>query len=105
VTEVESRESGEGTRRGAIWESFLVHLEFAFTIVFDLGVILTAVVARWTFLKVLRWFAPADTHTWAVAALEWIGDAGLVAGAATYALFDVLKRVILSYRAFVTLVK
>ena len=75
-----------------------IHLEFVVTIVLDGAVIIAAILVRWGIVALLRYTTPADTHTWAVRALEWIADVGVVTAAGTFAAFDLVKRVLQSWR-------
>jgi hypothetical protein len=76
--------------------------DFFLTMLYDTGVLLAAVVLRGLSLSLYGWvrsWAPDYRQTWALHALEWILDVGLVAGALLLWSFDLAKRLIIAGRA------
>lgn len=95
---------GENNRPNASDETpvELTRGEFFLTMLFDTGVLLAAVVLRGLSLALYGWvrsWAPNYRETWALHALEWILDVGLVAGALLLWGFDFAKRLIIAGRA------
>lgn len=75
--------------------------DFFVTMLYDTGVLLAAVVLRGLSLALYGWvrsWAPDYHQTWALHALEWILDVGLVAGALLLWSFDFAKRLIIAGR-------
>lgn len=80
----------------------LGHRDFARTLVYDGLVLALAAVMRGLCLAVFAWvagWAPDYKTTWALRALEWTLDVGLVAGAVLLVAVDFTKRVIIAGKA------
>lgn len=91
-------EPAEESPKEEILTQLLARLEFVVTIVLDAGVIIVALLARAGVLWVLKQVVPAETHSWAIQLLEFIGDIGIVGAAAVFTTFDLLKRVLQAWR-------
>jgi hypothetical protein len=85
--------------RAALRDIAYIRLEFIFTVLWDTALLLTAILARWLALFILRRTTPSDTQSWSIKALEWLCDVGIVLSVGIYTTFDLTKRVILGFKA------
>lgn len=86
--------------RGWFWR-----LDLLLTIVMDAVILAVAIVARGGLLRVLAWAVPEGQAGWAIVALQFLLDVGLVGTAGALTVFDLGKRLKLGWaeaRGFVT---
>jgi hypothetical protein len=75
-----------------------VRFEFIWTILLDMGVVLTAIFARFIILLALTLLGHEGGRSWGITALEWVSDLGIVSAAALFTLFDVAKRALVGWQ-------
>lgn len=76
------------------WTDGTRRREFIYTIAWDTLVVATAMIGRAGLLWLESRFAAALQADWGIRALEWVASRAMVGLAITFALFDLLKRVV-----------
>lgn len=78
----------------AFWLEGARRREFIFTIAWDTLVVASAMIGRASILWLHARFPAALQADWGIRALEWVAAKGMVGLAITFAVFDLLKRVV-----------